>query len=555
MRNKDEIIKTLLAKRGIVKDEEVTEYLSLLPQKTYDPFLMLGMREAVDVICESIDNKEKICVYGDYDCDGVTSVCLLTAVLEEIATERQISYYIPSRFSEGYGLNKGALKKLKDDGISLVITVDCGSVSYDEVEYAKEIGLKIIVTDHHNIDDRKADCILLNPKQEECPYPFDGLCGCGVAYKLAQALQRHIGFDRSVIIRILDFVGVATIGDIVPLVDENRTITKYGLNEIRRGNRAGLRILSETISLKTEEISSTNIAFGIVPHINACGRIEDAKLAVEMLKSSKEKEIRDKANKIAYLNSKRKSRQDDAFKRCMDIVNKDQKDADFKVIKADVHEGVAGIVAGKLKDEFNRPCIIVTESDGKLKGTGRSIPEVNIYELLKKNEELFIRFGGHKSACGFLMEAKNLEVLQKSLQKDLSDLKKKNKGIFDVEVAYDMELEIGEVSIELAREIQLMEPFGEGNNSPSFRLNDVNVEFRRSMGKNYEHIKFLAHGDGIAVECISFGDGNEIYRKFFNNGKKNLTVDLIGNLDINTFNGNSKVQILVNAVIDKRGEN
>ena len=162
MRNKDEIIKTLLAKRGIVKDEEVTEYLSLLPQKTYDPFLMLGMREAVDVICESIDNKEKICVYGDYDCDGVTSVCLLTAVLEEIATEGQISYYIPSRFSEGYGLNKGALKKLKDDGISLVIMVDCGSVSYDEVEYAKEIGLKIIMTDHHNIDDRKADCILFD---------------------------------------------------------------------------------------------------------------------------------------------------------------------------------------------------------------------------------------------------------------------------------------------------------------------------------------------------------------------------------------------------------
>lgn len=559
MKNSENIIRELLALRGIRSEGEIHEYLTAKPKKTYDPFLMLGMREAVDTICQCIENGDKICVYGDYDCDGVTSVCLLTSVLEEVMPKEDVSYYIPSRFTEGYGLNKGAVKKIKNSGTSLIITVDCGSVSYEEVEYAKNIGLKVIVTDHHNVNDKKADCILLNPKQEECKYPFDGLCGCGVAYKLAQGLQRRLGFDRGIIIRLLDLVGIATIGDIVPLVDENRTITKYGLNEIRQGRRQSLRILEEEISLHHEKVSSSNIAFGIVPNINACGRMKDAGIAVSMIKGSDDSDLRAKVQDVVYLNRLRKNMQEEAFEKCLEILDGEPK-ADFTVVKADVHEGIAGIVAGKLKDKLNRPCVLLTESDGKLKGTGRSISGVNIYELIKKQEDFLLRFGGHKGACGFLMEKENFQEFKEALQKDAYGLRIENQGIFEKEVSYDMELKLSDVSLDLADSIAEMEPFGEGNPEPSFLFRDVYIYPNMRMGREKQHIKFIASKDGKYVDCINFGDGAIIWERFFNQSSMNydenyMKVDLVGPLVINQFNGNRSAQIVINdidAIIDKK---
>lgn len=281
------IILSLLESRGIREESEILEFLSNKPQKTYDPFLLLNLEAGVDFLLSAAAQKKKICIYGDYDADGVTSTCILFEVLSHL-TDR-LDYYIPSRFDEGYGLNKDALESLRNNGTDVVVTVDCGSTSFEEVEFAKSIGLSVIITDHHGITDRKPDCPVINPKQKECRYPFKDLAGCGVAFKLAQGIQKKANLPKSVINQVLDLVAVGTVGDIVPLTGENRTMVKYGLNFLRRGARPGLRCLIEAIKLKPEAIRSDQVAFGIVPHLNAAGRMAHAKTGVSLLLSKKAK--------------------------------------------------------------------------------------------------------------------------------------------------------------------------------------------------------------------------------------------------------------------------
>ena len=241
--NINPIIKRLLQNRGIVSEEDIREFLSDKPQKTYDPFLLPNMEAGVDLILSAVKENLNICVYGDYDADGITSTVLMMSILEHLTDRSRLSYYIPSRFEEGYGLNQEAIKAISEAGADMIITVDCGSVSFDEVEYAKELGLKILVTDHHNITDVMADCILINPKHPDSSYPFKELSGCGVAFKVAQALQKKSGMPKSVLTEVLDLVAIGTVGDIMPLLDENRTMTKFGLKVINYGKRKSLQKL------------------------------------------------------------------------------------------------------------------------------------------------------------------------------------------------------------------------------------------------------------------------------------------------------------------------
>ena len=256
MKTPDRIIGEILNKRGITGEDEISEFLSDRPQKTYDPFLLYNMEAGVDLLLKEIKAGTRVCIYGDYDADGVTSVCILASALRMLTDN--FTYYIPSRFDEGYGLNIDAIKKIHAQGVGLIITVDCGSVSYDEVEFAKRLGMKVIVTDHHSIDDIKADCILINPKQKECTYPFSELAGCGIAFKMVQAIQQREKLPKSVVTEVLDLAAVGTVGDIVSLRDENRTIVKYGLNKINSGQRRALKCLSDRISLK--QVTSENVA-------------------------------------------------------------------------------------------------------------------------------------------------------------------------------------------------------------------------------------------------------------------------------------------------------
>jgi len=534
-------IRELLYNRGIQTEEDLAEFLSDKPQKTYDPFLLLNMEAEVDLILSAIENDEKICIYGDYDADGITSTSVLMEVLSHLT--KNLSYYIPKRFDEGYGLNKDALDKIKNAGVDLVITVDCGSVSVDEVEHAKLIGLKILVTDHHTVVDKVADCLVINPVQPGCPYPFKQLAGVGVAFKLAQALAAETGLPKSVINRTLDLVGIGTIGDIVPLVDENRTLAKYGIRAINVTKRPGLEALIEGISLHKGNISSENVSFVIVPHLNASGRMEDAKIAANLMMTKSEERIEAGVEKLITYNTERKRVQSETFDVCREIVDAQFIDDSFLVIDLpDAHEGITGIVAGKLKETYNKPSIIVTPTgDGYLKGTGRSVEGVNIYNMLKENESLFERFGGHKAACGFTMKKEYLETLRENLNQQMETLLEQNPTILDESLKADMVLDAEDVCLALVEDMKKLEPFGCDNPRPLVEVQVRPTNLRR-MGAQGQYTKFNGVlSDGREVQCVIFKNAAE-YDELLQKGEN---ISIIGSLNSQTWNGREYLQLTV----------
>ena len=531
----------LLNKRGICTEEEIDEFLSDKPQKTYDPFLLLNMEAGVDFILSSIEENERICIYGDYDADGITSTAVLMEVLSQLT--KNLTYYIPSRFEEGYGLNCEALKKIKENGVDLVVTVDCGSVSCAEVEYAKEIGLKILVTDHHTIADQQADCLIINPMQPGCLYPFKHLAGVGVAFKLAQALAAETGLSKSVVNRTLDLVGIGTIGDIVPLVDENRTLAKYGVRAINVSQRPGLIKLLEGVSLNKGTICSENISYTIVPHLNASGRMENAKIAAGLMMGRDEEKIRQGVDKLVQCNTERKKIQGDTFTACRALVDEKYKDDYFLVLDLeDAHEGITGIVAGKIKETYHKPAVIVTPTgEDCLKGTGRSIEGVNIYDLLKENNALFQRFGGHAAACGFTMKRQNLQTLRENLNRSMERLCTENPSLLQQKLSADMVLSPSDVTLELIKEMKLLEPFGCENPQPLVQVSVVPAALRR-MGASGQYTKFSGRlDDGRELQCVIFKDASE-YDEILQKGRK---ISIIGMLGSQKWNGREYMQLTV----------
>lgn len=568
MKKTEDIINEILNKRGILSDEDREEFLSAKPTRTYDPFLLDCMKAGVDLLISAAKNGDRICIYGDYDADGVTASTVMACGVSAL-TDNWF-FYIPSRFEEGYGLNISAIDKIIEKGADLIITVDCGCVSQKEVDYAKAKGLDVIVTDHHNIEDTIADGIVIDPKKprkfmlEEGkePYPCQDLAGCGVAFKFLQALQRTADLPRKVLNDALDMVAVGTIGDIVPLRDENRTLVKYGVEAANSGRRVSLSRLAKAISI--EEMTSTNIAFAVVPHINATGRMASAMTAVELFNTIDERTIDEKVNALIGYNRQRKNIQEDAFKRCNEMIQGDE--AFILLSISDIHEGIAGIVAGKIKDQYYRPVIIVTPSEEKgrssddvtlLKGTGRSIDGVNIYDLLNRHSELFIRFGGHSKACGFLMEAKNLDRLREGLNKDVAVLLADNPQLFKRTVHIDMEISPEDVTVELARELKKIAPFGEGNPVPHFMMRDVAIRNLAYMGSDHTHARFSACTQRESLgqkdaryayaECVLFRKAQEIKSLL----EGDVNVDVAGTVNYQVWRGQERVQFIVEDIEKK----
>lgn len=537
------IVETILHLRGITDKKEIEEFLSDKPKKTYDPFLIKNMNEAIKKIQQHLENKNKIVIFGDYDVDGVTSTALLVEFFRNITDN--IDYYIPNRFSEGYGLNKEAIKYIKDEMKGdLIITVDNGVSSYNEIEYGKEIGLDFIVTDHHNPPEQLPKCILINVKQEGDTYPFKDLCGCGVAFKLAQALQREFDLTKKIISKSLDLVALGTIADIVPLIDENRTIVKYGLKAINSDSRLGLSTLRGIVGLKDKEITAGRIGFVLGPCFNAAGRLEDAKLGVQLLLE----EDGDRARKLGHLlyelNRERQLVQEKGEEYCRELVEKEYLDYDFLVLRADgVSEGVIGIIAGKIKDAFYKPTLVVTKSEeGYLKGSGRSIKGIDIFEELKKHGDLFLGFGGHEMACGFSIEEDKLDLLRKRLDARAKEIKAEEPNIFLPKLDITTEIEAEELSIELIEEISKLEPYGMGNPKPLFLIKDieVNTNWTRGCGNNNIHLKFSGKKNNIFLNGIGFSMTEK-----YDNLKEPSQVNIAFSPEINEYNGRVSPQMVI----------
>ena len=544
MNNVNPIVLELLAMRGITGDSEIAEFIAEKPKKTYDPFLLPDMEAGVDLILDAISQKKKICIYGDYDADGVTSVSILMGFLSELTDN--LEYYIPNRIEEGYGLNKEAIRKIHEGGAGLIITVDCGSVSYDEVELAKELGMQVLVTDHHSITDVKADCLMINPKRPDCTYPFRDLAGCGVAFKLTQALQKKTGLPKSVMNRGLDMVALGTIADVVPLLDENRTLVKHGMNIISSGYRPGLASLIRGISFNLKELRSDNIAFGVAPHINAAGRMGDAKVAAQLMLGKNQKDIDSYVQRLIAFNRERKRIQDKAFEECVAVIeDKYLSEPVLILLNEDIHEGIAGIVAGKLKERYQRPVIIVTPSGENFKGTGRSIPGVHLYELLQQYEDMFLRFGGHAGACGFSMEPGRFEDLCSELKAEMHRRLEEEPGLLEIPVDAELILEGAEVTLDLAKDLELLAPFGSHNPKPLFGLAQVEISKVVLMG-NGTHARFKARcEDGTSVDCVLFGKVPDYEELLYGE----IPVDLIGTVECKEWRGNEQVQFTVEAII------
>lgn len=539
------IIIELLKKRGISDDAEIEEFLSDKPQKTYDPFLLSDLEAGVDLLLGAIREKKRICIYGDYDADGITSVSILMEFLGTL-TDR-LQYYIPSRFDEGYGLNAEAVKKIRERGMEVLVTVDCGSVSYEEVELAKKLGMEVLVTDHHSITDVRADCLLVNPKRPESPYPFRELAGCGVAFKLIQGIQKKAGIPKKILNRALDLVALGTIADVVPLLDENRTLVKHGMHIMSSGLRPGLSALIEGISFNRENLRSDQIAFGVAPHLNAAGRMGDAKVAAALMLEKKQSAIQEQVSQLIDFNRQRKKTQEEAYQLCAQIIDERLKDRLFLVVYAeDVHEGIAGIVAGKLKDKYERPTILVTPSGDHLKGTGRSVNGVDLYQVLKSHQELFLRFGGHEGACGFSIERDKLETLEHLLEQDMMQMLGADPELFSRHISADLTLPVGGVTLELAQELELMAPFGSKNPKPLFLLENVRAARLQPMGADGKHIRFFAVAqDGRSVECVLFNRAEDFKQMLYGEER----INLIGSVDFQEWRGNKRVQFNVESVV------
>ena len=559
-KNKTDIspaILRILKKRGITDPADIEEYMSPTPRRTYDPFLMKGMDEASDMIIEYARGRRRICVYGDYDCDGVTSVSLMMTLLGELAADAW--YYIPSRFEEGYGLNKKAIDRIAERGTQLIITVDNGCVAFDEVAYIKENGMAVIVTDHHNVDTQSPDCIMLDPKQTDDDYPFSFLCGCGVAFKLAQAVTRKTGISRKKLNSLLDIVGIATVGDIVPLIDENRTLVKYGMDRIRRNERPGLSCLLDAAGIKAEAVGSYNIAFGIVPYINSCGRMKRADMGVELLTGLDIDRNERLAASMKELNTLRRSTQDEIYNKAVEWLEAraavpadngcgENSGIPYFVLyyAGDAHEGVTGIVAGKIKEKYYRPVVIVTDSgNGIVKGTGRSVPGIDLHALLGRYSHLFMRFGGHAGACGFSMSSEHVDHLRECLNDDVRKMLDDRPGLLDYVLVPDAVITGDDVTLELARDVRRMEPFGEGNARPVFRIKDITIRNVRKMGAEGQYRKFscMSEGGRMFDAVCFYGD-----IEYLDDVCAGDTVEFMGEIDENVWNGRSSVQVVVREI-------
>ncbi|PKM57177.1 MAG: single-stranded-DNA-specific exonuclease RecJ [Firmicutes bacterium HGW-Firmicutes-3] len=531
------IIARLLVNRGVDTKEAVYQYYNVTTESFHDPFLLTDMKVAVERILRSRDQEEKIMVYGDYDVDGVTSTSILYMFLEELGC--LVEYYIPDRHEEGYGINKEALAEIKERGFDLLISVDTGITAVKEVAYSNEIGLDVIITDHHECQEVLPSGIaVINPKREGDKYPFKMLAGVGVTFKLIQALAKTTDMENK-IWKYLDLVAVGTIADIVPIYGENRTITKLAFQSMPTTWNKGLEALMKVSDLEGKKMTTGRIGFGIGPRLNAAGRIKHAKEAVELFILNDAPRCMAIAEALDQDNKNRQALEKSIFEEAVALIEANLNTPDKKVIvvaSENWHHGVIGIVASKLVEKYYRPIIILSIKDKIASGSARSVEGFNIYMALKANEHLFDKFGGHEMAAGMSLQQNHIEVLEKGLNTYAAEHMEKDVLIPKLKV--DMGIKIEEIRLDLIEEIQKMEPFGMGNPEPTF-ICDGPVHHMKRIGKDQTHLS-LELGTDSKVRGVGFSLGE--VTDWLSDGQH---AQCVCSLEINEWNQRKSPQMMV----------
>ena len=526
------LISSILASRGIIEKEDVREFLNPTRDDFHDPFLMPDMEKAVDRILKAIQTQEKTIIYGDYDVDGITSITVLKKFLEE--RNLQVGEYIPNRLNEGYGLNKEAVKKIAEQGYKLIITVDCGISCIEEIKYATELGLEVIVTDHHEPAEELPKCLaVVDAKRKDNQYPFNQLAGVGVVFKLIQAISIKLNLDNREYLKYLDIVCVGTISDIVPLVDENRVITKLGLKLVPISKNIGLRTLLASTGYK--EVNSTTISFGIAPRINACGRMGEEKEALRLFLTNDLHEAKEITAKLNNYNLERQETEKRIFKQALEQIENGEKDKSCIVLGQEGwHHGIIGIVASKVTDIYFKPSILICFEGEEGKGSGRSIPGFNLHDAVMNCDTYVEKFGGHSMAIGINVKRENFEKFKKEFEEYTQ-----NSHISDIIpiIQIDKQVDIKKINIQDVNELKLLEPYGEGNKMPVFLIKNLKILSIRSLSEG-KHIKLKLGIDNYMIDAIGFNMG-EVVDKYLIGDK----VDIVGSLEVNQFGGNENIQV------------
>ena len=553
----------LMVNRGIYNLDIAKEYLSSSIGELHNPTDMLGMSGAVELMRNSIIKGEKILIVGDYDVDGVISTYVLYTAISKCGGN--VSFHIPDRIKEGYGINESIIKKASEDNIDIIITCDNGIAAIEQVKLAKELGIKVIITDHHDVPFIEEDNVrkyvvpeadyVLNPKQENCNYEFDKICGAGVAYKFVQCLYKEFNIPNEELYDLIQYVAIATVCDVVDLVSENRILVKEGLKRINNTSNIGLRALFKETGLEGKEITVYSLGFVIGPSINASVRLEQAEWALKLLITKDKNEAEELAKKLNELNKDRQELTQTGLEEAIKIIeaNNMAKDKVLVVYLEDVHESIAGIIAGRIREKYNLPTIILTKAHEGAKGSGRSIEEYNMFEELLKCKDLLGKFGGHPMAAGMSIPSENIDKFREKLNEvtTLSD-----EDIIP-KVSIDMPLPINKINYKLIDEIALLEPYGKGNPKPNFAVKGLMVKAARILGKNNNVLKLNLTDGYLNIDGIYFGDievaleiiknkfGEYEYNKMLNGQTNMVKIDIVYFPDINEYNGRKSVQLLI----------
>ena len=523
------ILSRLLINRGITTKNKAEKFLHPSLDNLIDPFLLPGIKKAVERIRKAKEKKEKILIYGDYDVDGITAVCLCLIVLKELGLN--VDFHIPERLTEGYGLSKEAIRLAQAENVNLIITVDCGITNSEEVLFARGLGIDIIITDHHLPEDGKKpeSLVTIDPMVGECPEELKHLAGVGVAYKLMQALTND-NLNQH-----LDLVALGTIADLVPLTGENRIFAKEGLKTIKEAKKEGIKELLNVSKLTDKEINSYHIGFLLGPRINAAGRVASAKKAVELLLTKSSEKANTIAQELDRQNQERRKIQKKIFEEACALIKKEKMDSNYSIVlvREGWHPGVAGIVASKVVEKFYRPTIILCLEKGIAKGSGRSIENFHLFHAVKKCKDLLLSCGGHKLAIGLTLKAENVPQFKKRLEEEAK--KSLSEDDFRKKINIDSLLSFSEISHSFLDDLKKLAPFGRGNSRPVFA--SQNLKVGKFLRKNSQHLFCWLAEKGRYLEAAGFGMAKTI------NLSQDDVVDIAYYPQINDWQGMKRIQL------------
>ena len=535
-----ELLATILVNKNITTQKEIEEFLNPTRNDFFDPFLINDMDIAVERIRKAIETQEKVIIYGDYDVDGITSITVLKSFLKDVGLD--VDYYIPNRLEEGYGLNKNAIDEIAKNKYTLMITVDCGISAIEEVNYANSLGIEVIVTDHHEPGEELPKALaVIDNKRKDSKYPFRELAGVGVAFKVSQALAQSMNVKEEEYLKYLDIVCVGTISDIVPLISENRVITKLGIKLLKQTRNTGLKAIINSSGYS--QINSTTISFGVAPRINACGRMGKAEQALKLLLSKDIYEVNKLTQELNNYNRERQEIEKEIFESVLNKIEQNNLDKNRTIVVGGEgwHHGVIGIVSSKITEKYFKPSILLSfEEDGTGKGSGRSIPGFDLHEALMKCENCLEKFGGHSMAVGLALKKDKFEQFYEEFEKVAKENKTEN--IVPI-INVDAKIELNEIDKTVVEDLKQLEPFGEANKMPVFALKNIRIDSIRALSEG-KHLKLTLRDNNQIINAIGFNIG-----ELANEYKIGDKVDLAGVLEINTFNGIDNLQINIKDIM------